>query len=95
MIEPLKIERSNQFKRDYKKAKKQGKDLLLLHQVIDNLCHKKPLLTKFRNHVLSNNWHNYRELHLSSDWLLLYQLEIKENLLRLARLGSHSEIFKM
>ena len=95
MIEPLKIERSNQFKRDYKKAKKQGKDLLLLHQVIDNLCYQKPLLAKFRDHALFHNWHNYRELHLSSDWLLVYQLAIKENLLRLARLGSHSEIFKI
>lgn len=95
MIDGLDITRSNQFKRDYKKAKKQGKDLLLLHKVIDHLCHQKPLLPKFRDHALSNNWHNYRELHLSSDWLLVYQLVIKENLLKLARLGSHSEIFKI
>ena len=95
MTEPLQIERSNQFKRDYKKAKKQGKNLLLLHQIIDNLCHQKSLPAKFRNHTLSHNWHNYRELHLSSDWLLVYQLIIERNLLRLARLGSHTEIFKI
>ena len=37
MIEPLKIERSNQFKRDYKKAKKQGKDLPLFELSFFNL----------------------------------------------------------
>ncbi len=95
MIEPLHIERSNQFKRDYKKAKKQGKNLLLLYQSIDHLCNHKPLPVKFRDHALFHNWHNYRELHLSSDWLLIYQLVIEKNLLRLARLGSHTEIFKI
>lgn len=95
MTEPLQIERSNQFKRDYKKAKKQGRDLMILHRVVEILCHQQSLSQKFRDHSLSHNWNNYRELHLSSDWLLIYQILPKENLLRLARIGSHSELFNM
>ena len=95
MTDNLQIERSNQFKRDYKKAKKQGKNLALLHQVIEDLCAQKLLPGKFRDHGLSHNWNNYRELHLSGDWLLIYRIVQRENLLQLARLGSHAELFKM
>jgi len=91
----LQIEHSNQFKRDYKKAKKQGKDLTILYKVIENLCSQKPLPEKFRDHSLSHNWKNYRELHLSSDWLLIYRIVPEEHLLQLARLGSHAELFNM
>ncbi|MEY3182600.1 MAG: hypothetical protein RLZ35_585 [Pseudomonadota bacterium] len=95
MTNYLQIERSNQFKRDYKKAKKQGKDLILLHKVIELLCAQKPLPEKFRDHSLSHNWSSYRELHLSGDWLLIYRIVSTEKLLQLARLGSHAELFKM
>jgi mRNA interferase YafQ len=95
MTKPLQIERSNQFKRDYKKAKKQGKDLNLLHNVIENLCYQRPLSEKFRDHSLSHNWSSYRELHLSGDWLLIYRIIPKEYLLQLSRLGSHAELFNM
>lgn len=91
----LDVSHTNQFKRDYKKAIKQGKDLGILNAIIDALRHHNPVVSKFRNHALSNNWVNHRELHLTPDWLLVYMIDKKNNTLILVRLGSHSEIFKM
>ena len=47
---------------------------------------------KYHDHALSGNWNEYRECHIKPDVLLIYK---KQNLnsLRLARLGSHSELF--
>jgi len=89
----LAVSHTTRFKRDYKKAVKQGKNLDLLSFIIDSLRHQDPILAKFRDHALSNNWINHRELHLSPDWLLVYMVDKKNNTLILVRLGSHSEIF--
>lgn len=88
------VSHTSQFKRDYKKAVKQGRNIELLNYIIDALRHHTPLLAKLRDHALSNNWINHRELHLAPDWLLVYIIDRKTNTLTLVRLGSHSEIFK-
>ncbi|OHB61815.1 MAG: hypothetical protein A2168_02285 [Planctomycetes bacterium RBG_13_50_24] len=85
------IRRASRFKKDYKKAKKQHKDIGLLQSVITNLANGKSLPPQFQDHPLGGNWNKYRELHLESDWLLIYKLTPTE--LQLARLGSHSELF--
>lgn len=46
---------------------------------------------RHRDHVLSGNWAAVRECHIKPDLLLIY--EKPEGLLRLIRLGSHSELF--
>ena len=84
---------SAQYKRDYKKAKKQGKDISLLREIIGLLANDKPLPAKHRDHDLQGNWKGYRECHVSPDWLLVYRKTGKgELLLILARLASHSEL---
>jgi mRNA interferase YafQ len=45
----------------------------------------------FRDHELTGNWRGYSECHVKPDWLLIYKVD-GENL-KLARLGSHSELF--
>lgn len=89
----LAVSHTTCFKRDYKKAVKQRKNLELLSFIIDALRHHNPILAKFRDHALSNNWINHRELHLTPDWLLVYTIDKKNNTLILVRLGSHSDIF--
>ena len=44
------------------------------------------------DHALSGDWAGYRECHLKPDLLLIYRKPNAE-VLRLARLGSHSELF--
>ena len=90
----LEIVRSTQFKKDLKKIIKQGKDLDLLQEIVEALQRQESLLPKNCDHSLSGNWKGYRECHISPDWLLIYKSEDQLKLLRLARTGSHSELFQ-
>jgi len=81
----------NQFRKDLKRAKKQGKDTGLLKQIITDLAGSRPLAEKHRDHPLRGDYADCRECHLTPDWLLIYRLS--EDELQLIRLGSHSELF--
>jgi mRNA interferase YafQ len=88
------IERSTQFKKDYKKYSKSvyGSELdVRLKEVIGHLLADQPLPIKFRDHQLRANWKGYRDCHVFPDLVLIYQLQDAE-VLRLVRLGSHSEL---
>ena len=88
----MKIVYSSQFKKDYKKVKKQNKDLGKLSAVIDKLAAKERLDIKYRDHPLTGSWKGFRDCHLEPDWILIYRAS--EDTLALARTGSHSELFK-
>lgn len=49
----LKIHRTSQFKKDFKKAVKSGKEITLLLEIIEKLVRKESLPTKNRDHNLS------------------------------------------
>ncbi len=83
---------TGQFKKDYKRIKKQGKGLTDLRSVIEMLARRQPLPPKYRAHGLSGRWHKHRECHIAPDWLLIYRIAGKD--LILERTGSHSELFK-
>jgi len=90
----LRITRSGRFKRDYKQAKRQHKNLHLLKDVIEQLVKRQKLPDKFRDHKLTGSLKEYRELHLEPDWLLIYRIDHNEDELKLARLGPHSELYR-
>ncbi len=83
---------TKQFKKDVNRLRKQGKDLNRLKTVIDAVCEGKELETKYRDHKLTRNYQKARECHIQPDWLLIY--EIHEDVIKLRRTGSHSELFK-
>ena len=88
------IERSTQFKKDYKKYFKSvyGSELdARLKDVIALLLIDQPLPIRFRDHQLRANWKGYRDCHVFPDLVLIYQLQGTE-VVRLVRLGSHSEL---
>ena len=90
------IERSSAFKRDYRRVKatpqhRHDLDRLLL-AALALLADDQPLPESWRDHVLSGIWSSYRECHLKPDLLLIYRKADADSL-RLARLGSHSELF--
>jgi mRNA interferase YafQ len=89
------IERSSIFKRDYKReARGQHRATLdtALANILIALINDDVLEPSLRDHELSGNWAGYRECHVRPDLLLIYRKPDVETL-RLARLGSHSELF--
>lgn len=86
------IKYTSQFKKDYKRLQRQDKDLQKLRVLINALATNQALDIQYRDHPLSGNWKGYRDCHLEPDWILIYQVE--EDILTLARTGSHSELFK-
>ena len=89
------IDRPGSFKRDYKReAKGQHRATLdeELLPVIKALVADLPLDAHYRDHPLVGDWAGYRECHIKPDLLLIYR-KSGDDLLVLARLGSHSELF--
>ncbi len=83
---------TNQFKKDYKRVKKQNKNLGKLREIIDQLSQDTKLGPQYRNHKLVGNWAGHRECHIGPDWLLIYRITSQG--IFLERTGSHAELFK-
>lgn len=89
------IDRASAFKRDYKRESKgqyRAKLDDVLTPVLVALSTDQPLDARYRDHDLSGEWAGYRECHVKPDLLLIYRKSDADTL-RLARLGSHSELF--
>ena len=88
----LPVRPANQFRKDLKRAKRQGHDLEKVRLVLEKLAVPEPLPPEFRDHKLKGEWRDFRECHLESDWLLIYTITDFE--LRPTRLGSHADLFE-
>ena len=88
----MKIKYTTQFKKDYKRLKKQHKNLEKLKVVIELLSTSIPLDPIYHDHPLSGNWKYHRDCHIEPDWILIYRISESELVLELS--GSHSELFK-
>lgn len=84
---------SNRFKKDVRAAHKRGYDLRLLTDVIMKLANDEKLDAKYKDHALSGDYADFRECHITSDWLLIYQFVDDELILYLSRTGTHSDLF--
>lgn len=84
-----------QARLDYKREAKGRHRATLdddLKPVLVALATDQPLDARCRDHDLSGDWAGYRECHIKPDLLLIYRKSDADTL-RLARLGSHSELF--
>jgi mRNA interferase YafQ len=86
------IFQTSQFKKDFKRLKKRGKDLSKLKEVVSAIANSEALEERHRDHALSGNWSGSRDCHVEPDWILIYRVE--ENDLFLERTGSHSDLFR-
>jgi len=85
------IEYSGQFKKDLKRAKKRGRDIGKIKQVMKLLIDGQDLPSELLDHPLRGNWRGCRDLHIEPDWLLVYRMD--DDVLRFERSGSHSDLF--
>jgi mRNA interferase YafQ len=89
------IERTNAFRRDFKREKRGSHraDLdSLIFDIVSLLAQDTPLPDKNRDHPLAGNWRDHRECYLKPDLLLIYG-KPEADVLQLVRIGSHSELF--
>lgn len=80
------------FKKDFKRAQKRGWETGRLRQVIDLLLNESPLPEIYRDHPLRGNYAGMRDCHIEPDWVLIYEIENDELILR--RTGAHADLFK-
>jgi mRNA interferase YafQ len=64
-----------------------------LTAVLELLVDDRPLPPRIRDHAVSGNWSGYRGCHLRPDLLLIYA-KPSPDMLRLVRLGTHSDLFE-
>lgn len=86
---------TSQFKKDYKLIKKRGYDISLLLEVVRLIAkgdEQNRLIEEYDDHPLTGNWHGHRELHILSDWLLIYRIQENVLVLSLTRTGTHSDL---
>ncbi len=88
------IERTGQFKRDYRREAK-GKHRATLEgdfiEIMTALANDQPLGKRHRDHALTGDWQDCRDCHIKPDLVLIYRKPDAE-VLQLVRLGSHSEL---
>lgn len=90
------IDRSNEFKRQYKLMVKRGNKLNEINGIIALLANDMPLPPKNKDHSLTGNWRFFRECHIQPDWLLIYQKQDSNDgcgILRLEATGTHADLF--
>ena len=89
----LTIRYESTFKKDFKRIVKRGYNIALLEDVIEMLANREPLPEKYRDHNLTGDYRDFRECHITPDWLLIYKVDSVELILFLTRTGSHSDLF--
>lgn len=88
---------SNLFKKQYKRLARSGNVRALeeTDNVLDYIFHTgSVLLVKYKNHKLVGELEGLFECHILPDWLLVYDIDEKENIITFVALGSHSSLFK-
>jgi len=88
------IERTTQFRQDYRREKKGQYRTTLndtLSAILDALVSDQPLAPRLCDHAMTGNWKGYRDCLIRPDLVLIYQ-KIGVDTLRLMRMGSYSEL---
>ncbi|CAA6823978.1 MAG: Unknown protein [uncultured Sulfurovum sp.] len=88
----LKLFRSKTFLKEYNKVKFTDKLYIKYAVYITTLLKEEILPLEAHDHSLQGNYIEYREFHISGDLLVVYKIE--ESVLKLARIGTHAQLFK-
>ncbi len=83
---------SKAFVKDSKKLKMSDKHFTKFIKYLSLIADGKSLPIEAKDHSLRGDWSDFREFHISGDLLVIYQ--IVENVIKLVRIGSHSQLFR-
>ncbi len=87
-----KLKPTSQYKKDYKKIRKNPTKVKKLFDILELLRNEKPIPEENRPHPLLGNYRGHMECHIEGDFLLIW-LDPESDTIDLVRLGSHSELF--
>jgi mRNA interferase YafQ len=88
----MKLFRTKTFKKDYQKLKISDDQYAKYIKYLSLLLDDKILPLEARDHTLIGNYSGYKEFHIGGDLLVIYC--IADDILRLTRIGTHSQLFK-
>ena len=89
MLKPVTTTR---FEKEIELAKRRGKDLVKLRNLMQQLINETPLASKHLDHPLSGKYNDRRECHIEPDWLLIYKVSGGEIIFE--RTGTHTDLFR-
>ena len=81
------------FKKERKLARKRGRDLDKLDEVIRMIAAEQPLPPHYENHPLHGKWKGWLECHVQGDWVLVYEIDKAAQKVVFQRTGSHADLF--
>ena len=84
---------TKQFKKDLKRYQNQPDKISNLKKVLKILQKRGSLPKEYKLHRLVGEYDGFMECHVENDLLLIW-FDAAENIIKLVRLGSHSELFK-
>jgi mRNA interferase YafQ len=88
----MKLFRAKTFKKDYQRLKISDSQYTKYIKYLSLLLEGKTLPLEARNHTLIGNYSDFKEFHIGGDVLVVYYVE--DDIIRLTRIGTHSQIFK-
>ncbi len=88
------IKPTTRFSKDLKRIEKRGYRIDLMTTVIKELANGEELEEKYQDHPLKGEYEGCRECHITSDWLLIYEIADNLLILYLTRTGTHSDLFR-
>lgn len=86
------LRKSSQFKKDFKRFSKDLAKVEKLFAIVNKLLNGEDIPEENNPHPLKGEWKNFMECHIEDDWLLIWFYK-EEDIVKLVRLGSHSELF--
>lgn len=84
---------TSQFKKDLKRIQNNATKIEHLKEVLFFLEQDGTVPERFKPHKLIGDYGGFMECHVENDLLLIW-LDPEENIIKLVRLGTHSELFK-
>jgi len=89
----MKLFRTKTFKKDYQRLKISDNQYARYIKYLSLLLEGKTLPLEARDHSLIGNYSGFKEFHIGGD-LLVVVYYIEDDIIRLTRIGTHSQIFK-
>lgn len=87
------VKATTKFQKDLKIIQKRGYDISLLTNVVKIIANGETIPPKYQDHELKGNYKGCRELHITPDWLLIYEIDKETVILYLTRTATHSDLF--